>query len=162
MRHSAVLLIAAAGCCCSPTYSSFGPSIRCYRCGARPAGMAEPGNVREKVWTFRESGAEVAGPSTSPTAHAPLPHRGRSTCKTPASRRAIAKDFKSAPGADRSLRIAPTACKPLFPGYRSALAYVYFEEEPDAARRPLRTLTTPGESPPTSPSCRSCCASRRR
>ena len=43
-----------------------------------------------------------------------------------------------------------------------ALAYVYFEAEPDGARRRTSSPATKrGASPPTSPSCRSCCAVRR-
>jgi hypothetical protein len=39
-----------------------------------------------------------------------------------------------------------------------ALAYVYFEEERDAAQRSSCSRATRlGASPPTSPSCRSCC-----
>jgi hypothetical protein len=40
-----------------------------------------------------------------------------------------------------------------------ALAYVYFEEEPGrtAAAKLFTLATRPGASPPTSPSCRSCC-----
>jgi hypothetical protein len=43
-----------------------------------------------------------------------------------------------------------------------ALAYVYFEESRDGVRRPCYSpRTRPGASPPTSPSCRICCASNR-
>jgi hypothetical protein len=42
-----------------------------------------------------------------------------------------------------------------------ALAYVYFEEEPDGARRHICSpATRPGASPPMSRSCRTC-SSRR-
>ena len=74
----------------------------------------------------------LAGPLTSRTALRAASHRrGRSTSKTPASRRAIAKDFKSAPGADKAIADCADSLKAKdFPGYDSALAYVYFEEEP--------------------------------
>ena len=42
------------------------------------------------------------------------------------------------------------------------LAYVYFEDEPGrrVGGAPCSPGTRPGASPPTSPSCRSCCAGR--
>ena len=84
----------------------------------------------------------LAGPLTSRTApRAASHHRGRSTSKTPASRRAIAKDFKSAPDADKAIADCADSLKAKdFPGYDSALAYVYFEEEP--GRRSAAHLLT--------------------
>jgi hypothetical protein len=73
-----------------------------------------------------------AGSLTSRTAApAASHHRGRSTSKTPASRRAIAKNFKSARGADKAIADCADSLKAKdFPAYDSALAYVYFADAP--------------------------------
>jgi hypothetical protein len=68
-----------------------------------------------------------------------------STSKTPASRRAIAKDFKSAPGADKAIADCADSLKAKdFPGYDSALAYVYFADAP--GRRAAAKLLTRDEA----------------
>ena len=78
----------------------------------------------------------LAGPLTSRTApRAASHHRGRSTSKTPASRRAVAKDLKSAPGADKAIADCADSLKAKdFPGYDSALANVYFADARAAAK----------------------------
>jgi hypothetical protein len=88
----------------------------------------------------------LAGPLTSRTApRAASHHRGRSTSKTPASRRAVAKDLKSAPGADKAIADCADSLKAKdFPGYDSALAYVYFADAP--GRRAAAKLLTCDES----------------